>query len=110
MAEARALVHEAMAVCKEIRAELPHSQPSWPLGPPPRDDPWTALALNTPTTTYLAVWRRGGEAATTLNVTEPANVDVLYPSSSQAVCEPHPNGLALTLPMTPSAVLLRLEP
>ncbi|MFB9497789.1 hypothetical protein ACFFR6_12495 [Saccharothrix mutabilis subsp. capreolus] len=108
--EARALVHEAVAVYKEIRADLPHALPSWPLGLPSWDDPWIALALDTPTTTYLAVWRRGGESTTTLNVTEPANVDVLYPSNSQAVCEPHPNGLALTLPTAPSAVLLRLEP
>ncbi|WP_309115394.1 alpha-galactosidase [Saccharothrix sp.] len=105
--EARALVHEAMAVYKEIRADLPHALPSWPLGLPSWDDPWLALALHTPTTTYLAVWRRGGEP--TLNLNNPAGrVDLLYPSTSQAVCEPHPNGLVLTLPTAPSAVLLRL--
>lgn len=105
--EARALVHEAMAVYKEIRVDLPHALPSWPLGLPSWDDPWLALALHTPTTTYLAVWRRGGEP--TLNLNNPAGrVDLLYPSTSQAVCEPHPNGLVLTLPTAPSAVLLRL--
>jgi alpha-galactosidase len=43
--EARALVHEAVAVYKAIRADLPRAVPSWPLGLPGWEDPWIALAL-----------------------------------------------------------------
>lgn len=65
--EARELVHEAVATYKAIRADLPRAVPSWPLGLPGWDDPWIALALHAPATTYLTVWRRpGGEATVTL--------------------------------------------
>lgn len=114
--EARALVVEAVAVYKEIRADLAQALPSWPLGLPVWDDPWTALALRAPAATYLVAWRRfGAEPTTTLQVPHlrgvASSVDVLYPTASSAVPAWNPGSaeLTLTLPDTPSAVLLRLN-
>ncbi|MEV0235868.1 alpha-galactosidase [Nonomuraea sp. NPDC050786] len=97
---ARALVHEAVAVYKDIRADLPRAVPSWPLGLPAWDDPWIALSLRAPVATYLAVWRRGGEE--TIHV---PRAELLYPADSKARLTEH----TLTLPTAPSAVLLRLR-
>ncbi|MCJ1676621.1 hypothetical protein MTF65_04520 [Streptomyces sp. APSN-46.1] len=115
--EARALVHEAVAVYKAIRADLPQAVPSWPLGLPAWDDPWIALALHTPATTYLTAWRRPGTDATaTLHLSQlrgtAARVDLLYPSVGRAVpaWTPDTAELSLTLPTAPSAVLLRITP
>lgn len=113
--EARALVHEAVAVYKAVRADLPRAVPSWPLGLPGWDDPWIALALHTAATTYLTVWRRpGGEATTTLQPADraggAAGVEVLYPTARQAVATWNPGtaDLTVTLPTAPSAALLRI--
>ncbi|MFE2061095.1 glycoside hydrolase family 36 N-terminal domain-containing protein [Streptomyces sp. NPDC059467] len=113
--EARALVHEAVAVYKAVRAGLPGAVPSWPLGLPGWDDPWIALALHTPDTTYLTVWRRPGGAATIpLRLPErsggAACAEVLYPVARQAVAAWNPDtaDLTVTLPTTPSAALLRI--
>ncbi|MCX2951773.1 alpha-galactosidase [Lentzea sp. NEAU-D7] len=111
---ALALVHEALAVYKDIRADLPRAVPAWPLGLPGWDDPWTALALSTATTTYLTVWRRGGEDTAALTLPHLSDVDVvvdrLYPAASRSAARwcPETAELALTLPAPPSAVLYRL--
>ncbi|MFC3889876.1 alpha-galactosidase [Lentzea rhizosphaerae] len=112
--EARALVHEALAVYKAVRADLPQAVPAWPLGLPGWDDPWLALTASTPSTTYLTVWRRGGEDTTVLKLPHLSHVDVvverLYPSASSAVAwwRQDTAELTLTLPTAPSAVLYRL--
>jgi alpha-galactosidase len=54
----RALVAQAVAVYKRIRADIPGSTPFWPLGLPGWTDPWIALGLRAPDTTYLTVWHR----------------------------------------------------
>ncbi|MFI9365826.1 glycoside hydrolase family 36 protein [Kitasatospora sp. NPDC053057] len=113
--EARDLVHEAVAVHKSIRADLPQALPSWPLGLPGWEDPWIALALHTPATTYVTAWRRSGEEAVRdLDLPHLAGagvrVEMLYPAAGQACAAWHPDTaeLTLTLPAAPSAVLLRL--
>ncbi|MFE1836755.1 alpha-galactosidase [Streptomyces sviceus] len=114
--EARALVHEAVATYKLIRADLAHAVPSWPLGLPAWDDPWIALALHTPDTTYLTVWRRPGTESTT-SLPLPRlrgradRVEVLHPTVSRAdvAWNAETADLTLTLPTAPSAVLLRLD-
>ncbi|MEU7723148.1 alpha-galactosidase [Streptomyces tibetensis] len=114
--DARALVHEAVGTYKAIRADLAHAVPAWPLGLPAWDDPWLALALHTPDTTYVTVWRRPG-AQTTTSLALPhlrsrtTRLDVLYPASSRAEATWNPGtaDLTLTLPTAPSAVLLRLD-
>jgi alpha-galactosidase len=114
--ESRALVHEAVTAYKAIRADLARAVPAWPLGLPAWDDPWLALALRTPATTYLTVWRRpGADPTTALPLPHlsgaAARVEILYPAASRAVPLWHPDTaeLTLTLPTAPSAVLLRLD-
>ncbi|MGX1668118.1 alpha-galactosidase [Streptomyces sp. NPDC055400] len=112
--ESRALVHEAIAVYRTIRADLPRAVPSWPLGLPVWDAPWTALALHTPDTTYLTVWRRpGGQDTVTVRLPQrpgETRADVLYPAArgANAVWHPATGELTVTLPAAPSAVLLRI--
>jgi len=113
--EARALVHEAVAVYRDLRADLPDALPLWPLGLPAWDDPWVALALRTPTTTYLTAWRRpGADPTTTLHLPHllapPAVVTPIFPADTRATTAWNPGTaeLTLTLPAAPSAVLLRL--
>ncbi|MFF2145676.1 hypothetical protein [Kitasatospora sp. NPDC058190] len=73
----RSLVHEAVAVYKSIRADLPRALPGWPLGLPSWEEPWTALALHTPTTTYVTAWRRhGADAARELDLPHLLGADV----------------------------------
>ncbi|WP_235583095.1 alpha-galactosidase, partial [Kitasatospora sp. Root107] len=114
--EERALVHEAVAVHKSLRADLPHAVPAWPLGLPAWDDPWIALALHTPAVTYLTVWRRpGADDTTVLRLPHlrgaDVHADLLYPSTSQAhpTWQPDTAELTLSLPTAPSAVVLRLN-
>ncbi|MCG5220323.1 alpha-galactosidase [Streptosporangium sp. KLBMP 9127] len=104
--EARALVHEAVAVHKDLRADLPQAVPAWPLGLPAWDDPWIVLALRAPAATYLTLWRRGGDDTLRLPYTQRA--ELLYPSGSKAAIERDPH-LTVTLPTAPSAVVLRLR-
>ena len=114
--EARALVHEAVALYKDIRADIPRSVPAWPLGLPGWDDPWIALALHGPDATYVTAWRRDGAPPTValplphLRGTE-TDVEILYPSAAEAAVtwDPPTARLALTLPDSPSAVLLRVN-
>jgi alpha-galactosidase len=102
-------------VYKDIRTDLSQTVPAWPLGLPAWDAPWLALALRTPATTYLTVWRRPGSEST-MSLPLPqlrgsaARVDGLYPTASQAVAAWNPDAADLTptLPTAPSAVLLRL--
>ena len=83
--------------------------PYWPLGLPAWDDPWIALALRASTVTYLTVWRRGGDATTILRLPQVVSAELLYPSTSQAVFAVDRAELTVTLPTSPSAVLLRLR-
>lgn len=101
---------------KSIRADLPQAVPAWPLGLPAWEDPWIALALHTPATTYLTVWRRPGAddtAVLRLPRLRGADVstDLLYPSSGRPHCawDQDAAELTVTLPAAPSAVLLRLR-
>ncbi|MGW4210477.1 alpha-galactosidase [Lentzea sp. NPDC004789] len=109
--EALALVGEATAVYKTIRADLARAVPAWPLGLPGWDDPWVALAMSAPSTTYVTVWRRRGDEGT---VTLPlpglsdVDVEVLYPSGTAASAQWRTGELVVTLPTAPSAVLYRL--
>ncbi|MEU1006563.1 hypothetical protein [Streptomyces tibetensis] len=114
--DARALVHEAVGTYKAIRTDLADAVPAWPLGLPAWDDPWPALALHTPTTTYVTVWRRpGAEATASLALphlrSRTTRPDVLYPAASraEAIWNPDTADLTLTLPTAPSAMLLRLD-
>jgi alpha-galactosidase len=113
--EARALVHEAIAVYRSIRADLPHAVPAWPLGLPGWEDPWIALAMHSPDSTYLALWRRPGAAPSTALPLphlrgRAARLEVLYPSIAAAdvVWQPDTAELTVALPRCPASMLLRI--
>jgi len=109
--EASALVRDALTVYKAIRADVAQAVPAWPLGLPGWEDPWIALAMSTPSATYVTVWRRpGGEETVALPFPQLSDVDVevLYPAASPAQARWVPGELAVTLPTAPSAVLYRL--
>ena len=53
-----ALVAEAVAVAKELRAEVTASMPFWPLGVPAWEGEWTALGLAADGGALLTVWNR----------------------------------------------------
>ncbi|UWE10596.1 alpha-galactosidase [Actinacidiphila bryophytorum] len=114
--QARALVHEAVAVYRDLRADLPGALPVWPLGLPAWDDPWVAVGLRTATTTYLTAWRRpGADPTTALNLPHlrgaPAVATPVFPAASPVTTAWNPGTaeLTLTLPAAPSAVLLRMS-
>ncbi|MEU9919372.1 hypothetical protein [Streptomyces sp. NPDC051001] len=115
---ALALAHEAVAVHKTIRGDLATAVPAWPLGLPGWYDPWVALALHTPDTTNVTVWRRPDDDSDESAVVPcpplrgaRVGVDVLYPSTTkaQATWDPEAATLDVSLPSAPSAVLLRLS-
>jgi alpha-galactosidase len=110
----RALVAQAVAVYKSIRADLREAVPFWPLGLPGWDDDLVALGLRAQSASYLTVWRRGplGQAdpeTITLPVPRAASVQVLFPSDTAVAATGTGDAVALTLPAAPSACLLRLS-
>jgi alpha-galactosidase len=62
-----------------IRDGLAEAVPEWPLGLPGWDDGWLALALRTPSVTYLGLWRRPGAAPTVTLPIGAAGIDLLFP-------------------------------
>ncbi|MDT0268047.1 alpha-galactosidase [Streptomyces sp. DSM 44915] len=62
--EQLALVREAVAVHKDLRASIATALPFWPLGLAGADEPWVATGLAVPAgETLLTVWRRPGASA-----------------------------------------------
>lgn len=57
------LVKEGIQVYKEIRGDIPHAVPFWPLGLAGYQDRWAAFGLRRETKLYLAVWKRRAEYA-----------------------------------------------
>ncbi|MFF8970174.1 alpha-galactosidase [Streptomyces sp. NPDC014995] len=110
-----ALVRDALATYKAIRGDLAGAVPFWPLGLPGWTDEWLALGMRVPgdRTSYVSVWRRGGEAALRLPVRHLAGrevrAEILHPSAAgagSAVWDGR--GLRVSLPRTPTALLVRL--
>src|SRR6185437_5854500 len=58
----RSLVARAVAVYKDLRADLARAVPFWPLGLPGWDDRLLALGMQAPGASYVVVWRRWGGA------------------------------------------------
>ena len=114
--EQRDSVRDAVRAHRAIRADLAAASPSWPLGLPGWDDPWLSLALRTEGSTYLAVWRRGGAAASTLSLPHlrghAVGVEVLYPTHLPAWTHAwDPDAALLSVTSTgepPAARLFRL--
>jgi alpha-galactosidase len=127
----RDLVAEAVRVYKSIRAGLALAMPFWPLGLPRWADSWIALGLRAPGASYLTVWHRGplGEASghpghatagdpavATLPIShlrgQPLIARILYPAGAGAGTrwDARAGALTVSLPRTPSACVLSLEP
>ena len=114
----------------------PIAVPFWPLGLPRWADPWIALGLRAPGVSYLTVWHRGplgpasrraGEATAdsdpgrTSDLTEamfpipplrgqPLTARIVYPvgTGAEVRWDAGVGTLAVSLPRTPSACVLRL--
>ncbi|WP_374100635.1 alpha-galactosidase [Streptomyces sp. 7-21] len=113
----RRCVAQAVAVYKDIRADLPGAVPFWPLGLPGWEDPWLALGLRAGERRYLTVWHRaGGDTERVLPLPAlrdvPLAVEVLHPAApaGTATWAPDAAQLTVSLPRTPTALLLRLTP
>ncbi|WP_028812792.1 hypothetical protein [Streptomyces flavidovirens] len=52
---------DAQATYKSLRHDLPPAVPCSPLGLPGWADDWLGLGLRAGGTTYVSVWRRGGD-------------------------------------------------
>ncbi|MFC8667559.1 glycoside hydrolase family 36 protein [Streptomyces sp. NPDC057199] len=115
------LVRDAVAVYKSIRGDLAEAVPFWPLGLPGWTDEWLALGMRVPgdSTSYVSVWRRGGESELHLPVRHLAGrkvrTEILHPSAptaGSAVWEGDGDGtgdgLRVSLPRTPGVLLIRL--
>ncbi|TLS46444.1 alpha-galactosidase [Streptomyces montanus] len=113
-----ALVRDAVSTYKSIRGDLRSAVPFWPVGLPGWTDEWVALGLRTPVagTTYLSVWRRGGEPERTLRVPhlagqEGVRVEILHPAGAGAggaAVAWDGAAVRVVLPEAPAVVVVRL--
>jgi len=107
--EQRALVAEAVAVYKEIRAEIATGVPFWPLGLPGWTDDWIALGLHGQRADYVVVWRRFGAAADSIGLPLPDRpAAVRFPVHGGAFTQAG-DGLRVTVPGAPGACLIEIE-
>ncbi|MGW4870582.1 alpha-galactosidase [Streptomyces chartreusis] len=112
-----ALVQDAVTTYKSIRRDLARAVPFWPLGLPGWTDEWLALGMRSTDdrTTYLTVWRRGGQNELRLSIAHlvdrEARVQILHPSSAPAgsVVRDEDGALRVTMPRTPGVLLVRLS-
>ncbi|MFI5554422.1 glycoside hydrolase family 36 protein [Streptomyces sp. NPDC051738] len=108
------LVRDAVSTYKSIRGDLAAAVPFWPLGLPGWTDEWLALGMRVPGgSSYVSVWRRGGEAELRLPVPHLAGgevrTEILHPSAPTAgTASWDGDGLRVTLPHTPGVLLIRL--
>ncbi|MEU5107078.1 MULTISPECIES: alpha-galactosidase [unclassified Streptomyces] len=113
-----ARVRAAVATYRRLRGDLATGAPFWPLGLPGWDDAWVALGVRSGEATYVTAWRReGGPAECALPLAHlsgrRAEVEVLHPAAAaggEARWDAARGELAVTLPRTPMALLLRLTP
>ncbi|MFJ8545035.1 glycoside hydrolase family 36 protein [Streptomyces sp. NPDC093586] len=110
-----ALVRDAVTAYKAVRGDLADAVPFWPLGLPGWTDAWLALGLRVPGghTSYLSVWRRGGETGVRLPVPHLAGAEVsaeiLHPASPAGSAVWDGDGLRVSLPHAPGVLLVRLS-
>jgi alpha-galactosidase len=112
----RAIVREAIAHYREVRADICTAEMAWPWGLPRFADDWLTLAQRTPTSTRVSVWRRRGDRST-------AEIDlpwlagsgmterVSFPSSSAGSVHWNDSDgrLTVTLPRSPMALVIELS-
>ncbi|MEV8311705.1 glycoside hydrolase family 36 protein [Streptomyces flavidovirens] len=107
-------VRDALATYKSLRRDLPRAVPCWPLGLPGWTDDWLAMGLRAGGTTYVSVWRRGGDSQQRLPVPHLAGKDVraetphLSAPAGTVTWRPDSAELTVELPASPACVLVRL--
>ncbi|BDZ52278.1 hypothetical protein GCM10025867_45190 [Frondihabitans sucicola] len=101
-----ARVKAALSVHASLESFIPAAVPFWPLGLPGWQDEWLALGLRSGQRSVVAVFRRGGTATVLLPLEGRATI--LHPIDRGARVSEEPNGLAVTVPATPGAVVLDL--
>jgi alpha-galactosidase len=119
------LVARAVAVYRQIRADIAGAVPFWPLGLPGWTDSWLALGLRGQDRSYLVTWHRGElDQASGASPADPAELtlpvphlrgsqataEILFPGEPGSAARWNPGHLTVTLPGTPSACLVRLTP
>jgi alpha-galactosidase len=114
----RALVRDAVTAYKSIRDDLAEAVPFWPLGLPGWTDEWLALGMRVPGgSSYVSVWRRPGDRRSELTVPIPhltgsgVLAEILHPSApaGTAIWYADRSALTVSLPRTPTALLVRLS-
>lgn len=111
-----ALVQEAIALYKTIRGDIGQGMPFWPLGLPRFGADWTAFGLDCGSTSYLAIWRLGGEARS-VSIRLPRwagaepKVNVIYPHEQRIVrvWQASQAALRVTLPKPWMARLIKIQ-
>ncbi|GCE15278.1 glycoside hydrolase family 36 protein [Tengunoibacter tsumagoiensis] len=112
-----ALVKEAIQLYKEeLRREIPHGLPFWPLGLPTFDASWVSLGLHCGQKDYVAVWRRDtGEASIDLPLHHrkgipSEHIQCIYPSQGPDTWnwQEDKGVFTVTLPTRYSARLFRI--
>lgn len=112
------IVYDGMKVYKDIRGDIPHALPFWPLGMPAWHDDWLALGLNAAASNilYISVWRRGGSRKCSLPIApfrgkKGVKAEVLYPAKfeSKVSWDDPSSTLQVELPEATCARLVRLQ-
>ena len=114
----RNLVAEAVGIYKAIRADLAGAVPFWPLGLPQWAGRGLALGMRAPGATYVTAWRRAPQDRELARIDLPiphlrgtrAAPQILYPAQGGAGASWNAADglLAVSLPRSPSACLIRL--
>jgi alpha-galactosidase len=115
--EQLAVVRRAIALYKELRADLGRSLPIWPCGVPGWSDEWLVSGAWTPARVLLAVWNRSDHdgavtvPAVGVRMTGRWRSRVLFASSeSTGAVEDRADSLVVRFPGGPSACLVELRP
>lgn len=112
----RKLIREGIACYKQLRADVPHFLPFWPIGLSALGDEWISLGMETEKRIFLAVWRCNSKTGTiSLPVPQwkgkPVKASCFYPQSLPAKCEwnREQGSLSAVLPASVSARIFVLE-
>ena len=109
--EQRALVKEAVALYKTIRADIPTAIPFYPLGIPKYTDQWLVSAYRCTDCVRMAVWRMDtDEEAVRIPLPKAqGRVRVLYPSAFDCSATYADGGVKVTLPRRFTAVVIEVR-
>jgi alpha-galactosidase len=92
------VVRQAVELHKELRSEIARSIPIWPLGLPGYHDEWVCLALRSPDSCLLAVWRRTGTSEEiSIDVEGLSTAELIFPTAASGRHSTSPGRLTLSL-------------